>query len=179
MALVGTVVVHHPDFLGAAARADEGDLCCGHAGKAAGELGDDFVGELMGEFADLEIRGRAAINLSDDGLRSWIADVVEPSFDGDFRGGFGEIAKAKEIRDDGSIVEIVIWELPVPLTPSTHRYKYRLYYGATGMARVRYDNERGKGDHRHLGEREEDYLFTTLEQLLADFEQDINDWSSS
>jgi Family of unknown function (DUF6516) len=89
------------------------------------------------------------------------------------------IAKAKEIRDDGSIVEIVIWELPELLTPSTHRYKYRLYYGAAGLPRVRYDNERGKGDHRHLGDREEDYLFTTLEQLLADFERDINDWSGS
>jgi hypothetical protein len=49
------------------------------------------------------------------------------------------------------------------LTPSTHSYKYRLYYGAAGACRVRYDNERGKGDHRHLGEREDDYNFTTLQ----------------
>ena len=89
------------------------------------------------------------------------------------------VVKAKEIRDDGSVVEIVIWELPEPLPPSTHRYKYRLYYGAAGMDRVRYDNERGKGDHRHLGAREADYAFTTLEQLLADFERDVNDWSAS
>lgn len=88
------------------------------------------------------------------------------------------VAKAKEIRDDGSIVEIVIWELPAPLTPSRHRYKYRLYYGAAGICRVRYDNERGKGDHQHLNEREEDYKFTTLEQLLADFEHDVNQWST-
>jgi len=56
------------------------------------------------------------------------------------------VAQAKEVRDDGSIIEIVIWELSEPLAPSTHRYKYRLYYGAAGMNRVRYDNERGKGD---------------------------------
>jgi len=37
------------------------------------------------------------------------------------------VAKAKEIRDDGSIVEVVIWELSESLTPSTHSYKYRLY----------------------------------------------------
>ena len=55
--------------------------------------------------------------------------------------------------------------------------KYRLYYGAAGINRVRYDNERGKGDHRHLGDREEDYVFTTVEQLLADFESDVNEWS--
>ena len=89
------------------------------------------------------------------------------------------VAKAKELRDDGSIVEVVVWELPEPLTPSTHSYKYRLYYGTAGVCRVRYDNERGKGDHRHLGEREEDYNFTTLEQLLADFERHVNEWSTS
>ena len=89
------------------------------------------------------------------------------------------VAKAKEVRDDGSIVEVVIWELSEPLVPSTHRYKYRLYYGATGVSRVRYDNERGKGDHRHLGEREEGYNFISLERLLADFEHDVNKWSTS
>ena len=62
------------------------------------------------------------------------------------------LARAKEIRDDGSIVEIVVWELPEPLPPSQHRYKYRLYFGVAGVSRVRYDNERGKGDHRHVGD---------------------------
>lgn len=60
------------------------------------------------------------------------------------------VANAKELRDDGSIVEIVVWELPEVPPPSTHRYKYRLYFGAAGVSRVRYDNERGKGDHRHI-----------------------------
>lgn len=89
------------------------------------------------------------------------------------------VARAKELRDDGSTLEVVIWELSEPLTPSTHSYKYRLFYGAAGVCRVLYDNERGKGDHRHLGEREEDYRFDTLEQLLADFERDVNEWSPS
>ena len=87
------------------------------------------------------------------------------------------VVQAKEVRDDGSIIEIVVWELPEPLSPSTHCYKYRLYYGAAGTNRVRYDNERGKGDHRHLGEREDVYVFTTVEQLLSDFENDVNEWS--
>jgi len=86
------------------------------------------------------------------------------------------LAYAKEFRDDGSIIEIVIWELPEALPPSTHRYKYRLFYGAAGSSRIRYDNERGKGDHRHIGEREEDYVFTTLEQLLEDFRLDVEGW---
>ena len=86
------------------------------------------------------------------------------------------IARAKEFRDDGSIVEIVVWELAEPLPPSVHRFKYRLYFGAKGANRVRYDNERGKGDHRHIGEQEEDYVFTTLENLLEDFQRDVENW---
>ena len=38
---------------------------------------------------------------------------------------------------------------------------------------MRYDNERGKGDHRHVGEKEGGYDFTTIDQLLDDFERDI------
>ncbi len=88
------------------------------------------------------------------------------------------LAHTKEVRDDGSIVEVVIWELPEPLPPSAHRFKYRLFYGATGGERVRYDNERGKGDHRHCGGREDQYVFSSIDQLLDDFERDIQDWST-
>jgi hypothetical protein len=49
------------------------------------------------------------------------------------------IAKAKEVNDDGSIVEVVIWELPEPIPPSTHKYKYRLFYGQNGKCRIRFD----------------------------------------
>ena len=87
------------------------------------------------------------------------------------------IAKAKEIYDDGSIVEIVIWELPDPIPPSTHKYKYRLYYGRKGSCFVRYDNERGKGDHKHINSIEINYSFRSISQLLDDFEKDIENWS--
>ena len=87
------------------------------------------------------------------------------------------LVRTKEVADDGAIVEIVIWELPEPLPPSRHRYKYRLFFGAEGTTRVRYDNERGKGDHRHIGQNEDHYAFTTIDQLLDDFERDIANWS--
>src|SRR6266436_9128366 len=57
----------------------------------------------MGELADLKIRGSAAIHLSDNGLRRWIANIIEPGLDGDFGGGFGEIAEAKKIGVCGRI----------------------------------------------------------------------------
>ena len=37
---------------------------------------------------------------------------------------------------------------------------------------MRYDNETGKGDHRHYGAREEDYQFESLENLLEAFRED-------
>jgi len=89
------------------------------------------------------------------------------------------LARAKEVRDDGAIVEIVVWELPEPLPPCTHRFKYRLYFGASGVSRVRYDNERGKGDHRHIGDLEYAYRFSSVEQLLTDFESDVERWGST
>ncbi|CAO3426468.1 hypothetical protein [Azospirillum endophyticum] len=38
---------------------------------------------------------------------------------------------------------------------------------------VGYDNERGKGDHRHYGLREEPYRFTSPEKLITDFLADV------
>ena len=83
------------------------------------------------------------------------------------------LTAAKEVRDDGIIVEIMVWSLPDPLPPCTHRYKYRLFYGRQGERLIGYDNERGKGDHRHRQGKELLYQFTTPEKLLADFEADI------
>ena len=88
------------------------------------------------------------------------------------------VARSKEVRDDGSIEEVVIWSLPEPLPPSKHSYKYRLYYGRPGEDRVRYDNERGKGDHRHVNGNELPYLFESLDQLLDDFDRDVQNWSA-
>lgn len=57
--------------------------------------------------------------------------------------------------------------------PSEHPYKYRLVYVVDGRRVVGYDNERGKGDHRHLGESEERYRFIDPDTLLADFWRDV------
>jgi hypothetical protein len=40
---------------------------------------------------------------------------------------------------------------------------------------VGYDNERGKGDHRHVQGRELVYRFTSPERLVADFLRDVDD----
>ncbi len=63
--------------------------------------------------------------------------------------------------------------MPEKVPPSAHRLKYSLFYGRPGERLVGYDNERGKGDHRHYGQREESYRFTSIEDLLADFRRDV------
>jgi hypothetical protein len=74
---------------------------------------------------------------------------------------------------DGAILEMVIWQVPQPVAGSAHDLKYSLFYGRRGLRLVGYDNERGKGDHRHFVEREEPYPFTTPEALVADFLADV------
>ena len=76
--------------------------------------------------------------------------------------------------DDGAIVEMVIWRVPSPVLPSEHGLKYSLFYGRAGIRLGGYDNERGKGDHRHFQGLETPYTFTTVEQLVADFWADVN-----
>lgn len=73
---------------------------------------------------------------------------------------------------DGVTVEMVIWALPQPSKERAHGLKYRLYCGRGGNCIVRYDNETGKGDHRHYGDREETYRFESLHRLVEDFRED-------
>ena len=42
-----------------------------------------------------------------------------------------------------------------------------------------YDNERGKGDHKHLDEQEVAWCFVSVEQLMADFLADVQRWSGA
>ena len=85
----------------------------------------------------------------------------------------------KRVADaNGGFAEYVVWLLPKPLSPSAHPYKYRLAYVMNRECVVRYDNERGKGDHRHFGGRERAYTFSTPRKLIADFESDIARWHS-
>ena len=86
------------------------------------------------------------------------------------------VYRTKRVLSDGSIIEMVIWRLPEPVPGSAHGYKYRLYFGKDGLRLVGYDNERGKGDHRHLDQGETAYRFTTPEQLVHDFLEDVRRW---
>ncbi len=80
----------------------------------------------------------------------------------------------KYVYADGAIREMVIWRLPDTDSERPHGLKYRLYYGYPGNCLVRYDNERGKGDHRHEGGQELPYTWISVERLIQDFKSDIH-----
>lgn len=73
------------------------------------------------------------------------------------------------LLDDGSILALRLWRVPQPVPPATHRFKYALFYGRPGERLVLFDNERGKGDHKHIWEVETPYAFESPERLVADF----------
>lgn len=66
-----------------------------------------------------------------------------------------------------------IWLVPTPVPPSDHDFKYSLYYGQQGERIVSYDNERGKGDHKHILNKETAYEFVSVQQLISDFKADV------
>ena len=80
----------------------------------------------------------------------------------------------KFIYADGAIREMVLWKLPNKTSDRPHGLKYLLYYGLSdGTCIVRYDNESGKGNHRHIKGKEKSYQFKDVETLVADFLEEI------
>ncbi len=71
--------------------------------------------------------------------------------------------------ENGTILVIRVWLVPAPVPPSVHRFKYSFFYGRPGVRLVLFDNERGKGDHKHIWEVESSYVFESVEKLTADF----------
>ena len=80
------------------------------------------------------------------------------------------------VTSERAFVQIVIWHLPAPLRGSSYSFKYRLALVVDGVCVLRYDNEAGKGDHRHAGAIEHAYAFVSPQQLMADFQHDVQRW---
>ena len=85
------------------------------------------------------------------------------------------ILHVKKEDAQGNITEMVLWKLPASSPDRPHGIKYRCYHGDNlGHCMVRYDNETGKGDHKHIGDREVPYKFVSVEKLVRDFIDDVN-----
>ena len=87
-----------------------------------------------------------------------------------------QLVTASRITRQIAAAEMVVWRVPTPVPPSDHGFNYRLVCVVGGKRVLGFDNERGKGDHRHEGDHETPYQFTGVEQLVADFIEAVTQW---
>jgi hypothetical protein len=78
----------------------------------------------------------------------------------------------KVLLKSGVIVESKIWRV-VGDSRYQEGLKYSLFAVRGGEIIVGYDNHHPKGHHRHIGDSESVYNFTTLEKLKNDFKADL------
>jgi len=87
-----------------------------------------------------------------------------------------QLVNARVVYSSVAFAELVLWRLAKPVEGSTHNFKYRLAFIVDEECVLRYDNERGKGDHKHVRGEQLPYPFSTVDQLIADFQTDIARW---
>lgn len=83
------------------------------------------------------------------------------------------LIRVRVVYPDGALAQLVVWRVPKPTPPSRHRFKYSFVYIVAGRRVLGYDTERGKGDHRHFGDREESFAFSSIEELLERFTAEV------
>ena len=88
-----------------------------------------------------------------------------------------ELVRRRIAYSETAFADLVLWRVPSPVRGSAHAFKYRLAYVVDGVCVLRYDNEVGKGDHRHFGGKESAYVFKSAETLINDFQRDIARWN--
>jgi pyridoxal biosynthesis lyase PdxS len=86
------------------------------------------------------------------------------------------LLKERHVIGPSRFIELKVWRVEQPVRGSAHDLKYSLVCIVNGACVLRYDNEAGKGDHKHVGDLEVVYSFTTAEQLLADFWNEVEVW---
>lgn len=108
-------------------------------------------------------------------MLDWLTTVMDVGIISNMRAL--ELIRTRIAYSESSFAEMFLWRLPEPVEGSLHGFKYRLAYIVRGECVLRYDNEVGKGDHRHFAGKESAYVFTAPEQLVADFQNDIARWN--
>ncbi len=84
------------------------------------------------------------------------------------------VLRLKLIHPSGDIEERVIWSVP-KRTENPDGIRYRLAYVRNRRILVLYDNHHPKGHHKHIKNRESPYLYLGIEDLIKDFERDIEE----
>jgi hypothetical protein len=87
-----------------------------------------------------------------------------------------EVLVGRSPINDRVSTSFAIWRVPVPLRGSVHYFKYRLALIVDDVCVMRFDNESGKGDHKHVDGIEYAYDFTGVAALRRDFAMETGRW---
>jgi hypothetical protein len=89
------------------------------------------------------------------------------------------LLRERVVLAEDVFAEIKVWRVSRTVPGSAHDLKYSLALVAARTCVLRYDNEAGKGDHRHTAQgREVAYAFRDLDALIADFWTEVDGWLS-
>ena len=89
------------------------------------------------------------------------------------------LLKQRHTLSEKAFLEMIVWQVPFPVSGCDHSFKYSLALVVEQHCVLLYDNESGKCDHKHVGNNEVDYRFTTTQQLIEDFMTDVEHWRIS
>lgn len=85
-----------------------------------------------------------------------------------------QVRREKIIDEEGNIVELVIWKIPVTQqNPTGIRYRLAFIRKGERQPAVLYDNHHPKGHHRHTEGNVEPYNFAGVDRLLEDFVAEV------
>lgn len=87
-----------------------------------------------------------------------------------------EVLTIRRPINDRAGVSLSIWRVPQPLRGSIHYFKYRLALIVDDVCVMRFDNEAGKGDHKHVDDVEYPYVFVGVSELRRDFALETGRW---
>jgi len=78
----------------------------------------------------------------------------------------------KRLLPEGDIMEIKIWKIPLS-DNFPEGIKYSMVYIHKNERIIGYDNERGKGHHKHYFGKEEKISFNDWNDLVEMFKEDV------
>ncbi|MCY4503561.1 MAG: DUF6516 family protein [Alphaproteobacteria bacterium] len=80
------------------------------------------------------------------------------------------------VLSDRAFAQVKVWRVPIAVRGSSHGLKYSFALVVDNECVLRFDNEAGKGDHRHMNGIETPLEFDNLTGLLADFWKEVDEW---
>ena len=85
-----------------------------------------------------------------------------------------QLIKDKSTDEEGDLTEFIVWEVPRSEKYAEGvRYRFAFIRKGEKTPAVLYDNHHPKGHHKHIGSKQYDYDFYSIDKLMDDFLNDV------